>query len=77
MAYKMPSCIWRTPLSAGQISNKNKNNNIKYDKINIIDIINDNTFNLYYNLLNNNDWYIKVTLKSKLKRVANLGYHKF
>ena len=29
-------------------------------------IINDNTFNLHHSLLNNDSWYMKVTLKTKL-----------
>ena len=45
------------------------NTNIKSNEINIINIINDNTFNLHYNLLDNNNKYMKVT-KSKLIGVA-------
>ena len=44
--------------------------NIKRDEINIMNIINDNTFNLHNSLLNNDNWYMKVTLKSKLIRIA-------
>ena len=44
-------------------------------------MINGNTFNLNNSLLNNNNWYMKVTLKSKLIRVARLlisaNYRKF
>ena len=35
-----------------------------------MNIINDNTFNLYNSLLNNDNKYMKVTLKSKLTGVA-------
>ena len=35
-----------------------------------MNIINDNIFNLYYSFLNYEDWYMKVTLKSKLIEVA-------
>ena len=44
--------------------------NIKHDEINVINIINDNTFNLNNSLLNNNKRYMKVTLKSTLIGVA-------
>ena len=37
-----------------------------------MNIINDNTFNLHNSLLNNNDRYMKVTLKSKVIGVARL-----
>ena len=40
--------------------------NIKHDEIIIMNIINDNTFNLHNNLLNNDNRYMKVTLKFKL-----------
>ena len=43
-----------------------KSTNIKNDEINIMSIINDNIFNLYNNHLNNDNRYMKVTLKSKL-----------
>ena len=46
-----------------------------------MNIINDNTFNLHDSLLNNDDKYMKVTLKSKLIGVARLlisaNYHEF
>ena len=46
-----------------------------------MNIIDDNTFNLHYSLLNNDNKYMKVTLKSKLIEVARLlisaDYHKF
>ena len=45
---------------------KDQNTNIKRDEINIMNIINDITFNLHNNLLNNDNRYMKVTLKSKL-----------
>ena len=44
--------------------------NIKRDEIDIANIINDNTFNLNNNLLNNDKRYMKVTLKSQLIGVA-------
>ena len=43
---------------------------IKHDEINIMNIINDNSFNLHYSLLNNDNRNMKVTLKSKLTGVA-------
>ena len=55
--------------------------NIECDEINIMNIINDNTLNLHYNLLNNDNRYMKVTLKSTLIGVAwwliSTDYHKF
>ena len=51
-------------------SRKKQSPNIKHDKINIKNIINENTFNLYNSLLNYNNRYMKVTQKSKLIRVA-------
>ena len=42
----------------------------KHDEINKINIINDNTFNLHNSLLNNDNRYMKVILKSKLNGVA-------
>ena len=45
---------------------KKQSTNIKRDEINIMNIINDNTFNLDNSLLNNNNRYMKVTLNSKL-----------
>ena len=44
--------------------------NIKRDEINITNRINDNTFNLHNSLLNNDNRYMKFTLKSKLIGVA-------
>ena len=44
--------------------------NIKDDEINIMNIINDNTFNLHNSILNNGNRYMKVTLKSQLIGVA-------
>ena len=35
-----------------------------------MNIINDNTFNLHNSLLNNDNKYVKVTLKSKLIGIA-------
>ena len=57
------------PISAEQIKKK-QSTNIKHDEINIINIINDNTFNLHYSLLNNDNRYIKVILNSKLTGIA-------
>ena len=39
---------------------------MKRDEINIMNIINENTFNLHHNLLDNDNRYIKVRIKSKL-----------
>ena len=47
---------------------KKQSTNIKCDEINIKNINNDNTFNLYNSLLNNDNRYMKVTLMS------NRGY---
>ena len=44
--------------------------NIKRDEINIMNIINDNTFNLHNSHFNNGNRYMKVTVKSKLIGVA-------
>ena len=74
----MGYCIRCTSISAGEIKKiflVKQSTNIKHDEINIMNIINNNTFNLHNNLLNNDNRYIKVTLKSKLIGVAN--YHKF
>ena len=49
---------------------KKQSTNIKCDEINIMNIINDNTFNLHNSLLNNDNKYMKVSLKSKLIGVA-------
>ena len=64
-AYKSHGCIRRTPTLAGQIKKK-QSTNIKYDEINMINIINDDTFNLHNSRLNNDNRYRKVTQKSKL-----------
>ena len=68
MAYKIHGCRRRTPISAEQIKKK-QSTNIKCDEIDIMNIINDKTFNLHKSLLNNDSRYLKVTLKSKLIRV--------
>ena len=52
--------------------NQEKSTNIKRDEINIMNIINDNTFNLHNRLLNNDNRYMNVTLNSKLIGVAGL-----
>ena len=44
--------------------------NIKRDEINIMNIINGKTFNLRNNPLNNDNRYMKVSLKSKHIGVA-------
>ena len=49
---------------------KKTGSNIKRDEINTMNIINDNTFNQYNSLLNNDNSYTKVTLKSKLIEVV-------
>ena len=67
--YKTNGCISWTPIPAGQIKKK-KYINIKRDEINIMNIINDNTFNLHNSHLNNDNRYMKVTLNSKLIGVA-------
>ena len=68
MAYKIHGCIRHTPISAEQIKKKKKTQST--DETNIMNIINDNTFNLHNSLLNNDNKYMKVTLKSKLIGVA-------
>ena len=50
----------------GKKNPKQTSTNIKRYEINIMNIINDNNFNLHNRLLNNNNRYMKVTLKSKL-----------
>ena len=53
------------------IQEKNKEPKyIKRDKINVMNIINDNTFNINNSLLNYDNRYMKVTLNSKLVVVA-------
>ena len=61
------------PNFSGQIKKKilvKQSANIKHDEINIMNIINDNTFNLYNSLLNNDKRDMKVTLKFNLVRVT-------
>ena len=43
---------------------------IKRGEINLMNIIKANTFNLHNSLLNNDNRYMKVTQKSKLRGVA-------
>ena len=53
-AYKTHRCIRRSPISTGQIKKKilvKISTNIKRDKINILNIIHGNTFNLQDSLL--------------------------
>ena len=45
---------------------KKQSINIKHDEIDIMNIINDNTFNLHNSFLDNDNRNMKVTLKSKL-----------
>ena len=60
---KQPNFSWT--------NKKNKQStNIKHDEINIMNIINDNTFNMHNSLLNNDNRYMKITLKSKLIGVS-------
>ena len=49
---------------------KKQSINIKQNEINIMNIINDNTFNIYNSFLNNDNRSMKVILKSKLIGVA-------
>ena len=72
-AYKTHGSIRRTPISAGQIKKTEKtqqSTHLKRSEINIMNIINDNTFNLHDSLLNNDNRYMKVTLKSQLTGVT-------
>ena len=69
MAYKTQGCIRRTSISVGQIKKKKQSTNIKRDKINITNV-SMITLNLYKSLFNNDNWYMKVTQKSKLIEVA-------
>ena len=66
MAYKTLGCIRRTPISTEQIKKK-QSTYTKRNEINIRIIINDNTFNLHNNLLNNDNRYMKVE--------ANRSFH--
>ena len=60
----MHICIRCTPISAGQITKKNEVQILNMMKL--MNIINDNTFNLYNSLLNNDIRYMKVNLKQIL-----------
>ena len=63
--------VYKTPPQFQQGKSREKlSTNIKCDKINIMNIINDETFNLHNSLLNNDNRYIKITLKSELIGVA-------
>ena len=68
--YKTHGCIRRTPISGRADLEKKQSSNIKCDKINTMNIIKDRTFNLHNSLLNYDNRYMKVTLKSKLIGVA-------
>ena len=59
MAYKTHRSVRCTPFPAGQIKKK-QSTNIKRNEIIIMNIINDNTFNLPDSLLNDNG-YMKGT----------------
>ena len=65
-AYKTHGCIKPAPISARKIKKKKQSTNIKRDEINIMNKINDNTFNLHKRLLNNPNWYMKIILKWRL-----------
>ena len=69
MAYKMYGGIRCSPISVGQ-RKKKQNTTIKCDEIKIMTIINVNILNLHNSLFNNDNRYMKVTLKSELIRVA-------
>ena len=69
-AYKTYECIKHTTNSIEKNQETKLSSNIKHDEINIMNIINDNTFNLHNSLLNNDNRYMKITLKFKLKGVA-------
>ena len=49
---------------------KKQSTHLKCDEIDMMNIINNNTFNLPNSLLNNDNRYMKVALKSKLIGVA-------
>ena len=70
--YKPHGFIRRTSISAEQIKKKHtpQSTNIIRDEINIMNITNDDTFDLHDSLLNNDNTYMKVTLKSELIGVA-------
>ena len=55
--------------------------NIKCDEINIMNVINNNSFNLLYSLLRNDNMYMKGTLRSQQIGVArsliSADYRKF
>ena len=70
MAYNTRVYKTHSNFSWANKKNKKQSTNIKRDEINIMNIINDNTFNLHNSLLNNDNRYMKVTLKSKLIGVA-------
>ena len=46
-------------------ANLEKSTNIKRDEIDIMNVTYDNTFNLHNSVWNNDNRYIKITLKSK------------
>ena len=64
--------IKKTLISVGQSKKKNQSTNIKRGEINIMNIINDKTFNLHNSLLSNDNRYMKVILQSKLMGIACL-----
>ena len=61
MAYRTHGRIRRNPLCRKK-SWKIEKTNINRNEINIMNIINDNTFNQHKSLLNNDNRSIKVTL---------------
>ena len=50
---------------------KQQSTDIKHDEINIMNIINDNIFNLHNSFLNNDNRYMKITINSKLIGVVS------
>ena len=68
----MGVCIRCATISAGQNTHTHTHTHThtECDEINIMNIIHENPFNLHNSLLNNDNRYMKVTLKSKLIGVA-------
>ena len=66
MTYKLAR-VYKTHPNFSRANQETKN---KLDGINIMNIINDNSFNLHDSFLNHDNWYMKVILKSKLIGVA-------
>ena len=66
--YKTHPNVNRANTKKAKKNKKQTSTDNKRDEINIMNIINENTFNL--NLLNNDNRYMKITQKSKLKGVS-------